>query len=76
MSEPTLKQDIIAAGPQEVHTPNLRVVAHDPEAIDRIMTKRRMTSLPTMGTLGGSIGTPKKSAYDVSCSCNERIENE
>lgn len=71
MSEPTVKEDIIAVGPKEVHTPNMRIVAHDVEAVDRVQNKRRMTSLPTMGTLGGSVGVPKASAYG-SCQCNER----
>jgi len=75
MADPTLKEDIIATGPREVQTPNMRVVAHDPEVVDRIQAKRRMTRLPTMGTLGGSIGTPKCGAYDFkSCQCNEREE--
>ncbi len=75
MADETLKEDIIATGPKEVRTPNLTVVAHDLEAVDRIQQKRRIGRLPTMGTLGGSVGTPKLSAYDhKSCHCNNEDE--
>ena len=67
MPEPTLKEDIVSSGPREVHTPNMRISTHDVELVDRIQTKRRMTSLPTMGTLGGSVGIPKPGAYDPKC---------
>lgn len=67
MADPTLKEDVVSTGPKEVHTPNMRVIAHDLEAVDRIATKRRITRLPTMGTLGGSIGKPKPFAYDNLC---------
>lgn len=70
----TLAALIKSVGPKEVRTPNMTVVAHDIAAVQRVMERRAITTVPTMCSLRGCIGVPKKSSYDtfhnLSCGCN------
>ena len=74
MPEPTINEDVIAAGPAEVHTPNMRVIAHDIEKVDKVMSRRRST-MPTMGMLGGSVGIPKPGAYSRHCRAQDLLDD-
>lgn len=52
-------------GPKEVRTPNMTVITHDIEKVQRVQERGRAASFyPTMCSLGGCVGTPKEEAYD------------
>ena len=74
MPEPTVNEDIISAGPAEVHTPNMRVIAHDIVKVDRVMSRRRST-MPSMGMIGGSVGIPKPGAYSRHCRPQDLLDD-
>lgn len=59
----TIKEDLLAAGPKEVRTPNMTVIAHDPMVIQKI-NERKATTLPTICGFGGCTSKPKHSAYE------------
>lgn len=76
----TLASLLKGVGPKEVRTPNMTVVAHDIAAVQRVMERRSITTIPTMCSLRGCIGVPRKESYDMlhnlldcgcssSCSC-------
>ena len=56
---------IKGVGPKEVRTPNMTVVAHDIAAVQRVMERRAMTTIPTMCSLRGCIAVPRHRAYDM-----------
>jgi hypothetical protein len=74
MADPNINEDIIAAGPAEVHTPNMRVIAHDIEKVDKVMSRRRSV-MPTMGRIGGSVGIPKPGAYSRHCRPQDLLDD-
>ena len=61
----TTREDIIAAGPKEVRTPNMTVVAHDPVQVTRMRERNALTRLPTLCSIGGCTSAPKPDKYEM-----------
>lgn len=59
----SIKDDILAVGPKEVRTPNMTVISHDIEKIQRVLDRRAVTALPTFCSFARCRTIPKKSAY-------------
>ncbi len=60
----TLREDLIAAGPKEVRTPNMTVVSHDPMQVVRA-NERRSTVMPSLCCMRGCSTTPNDLKYKM-----------
>lgn len=67
----TLKDDILAVGPKEVRTPNMTVVAHDIDKINKVMERRSLVEAPMLCNLVGCRTAPKASAYKFQTACED-----
>jgi hypothetical protein len=60
-------------GPKEVRTPNMTVVTHDPDKLQKAQERGRAANyIPTICGLGGCVSTPKPGAYDAG-DCDDTV---
>jgi hypothetical protein len=71
----TLREDLLAVGPQEVRTPNMTVIAHDPVKVNKVLERRSIQQYPTLCSLGGCRTSPKHIEYEMLSSLSSRRDS-